>query len=233
MGRPLIFLKDWCLEDSMLKAEFLKRESENPNGLILRENQTYIPNLYKFPQFQSGNSALGQLSNGIQIQITQICYEKLKAKFRSFKKKLKDKDKVNKHYLLNRQTANYINKLKEDFTLHREEDVIENLIKDRINDNAQLKHFEKLERSPLNLLKLKNELSYYKKLCEQAETDKSQFYIRIDELEDLLARAYLLNEFLKDTLQDHNIAFHHPSINDEIVKKYKFEIRNNLRTYLQ
>ena len=154
MGRPLIFLKDWCLEDSMLKAEFLKKESENPKGLILVENQTYIPNFYNFPQFRSGNFELGQLSNGKQIQITQICYEKLKAKFRTFKKKVKDKDKVNKHYLLNRQTANYINKLKEDFTLHREEDVIENLIKDRINDNAQLKYFEKLERSPLNLLKL-------------------------------------------------------------------------------
>jgi hypothetical protein len=26
MGRPQIFLKDWCLEDSLLKAEFLKKE---------------------------------------------------------------------------------------------------------------------------------------------------------------------------------------------------------------
>ena len=82
-------------------------------------------------------------------------------------------------------------------------------------------------------LKLKNELSHYKKLYEQAETDKSLFYIRIDELEDLLARAYLLNVFFKETLQEHNIEFRHPSINDEIVQKYKFEIRHNLRTYLE
>jgi hypothetical protein len=33
MGRPQISLKDWCAEDSLLKAEFLKKESENPKVL--------------------------------------------------------------------------------------------------------------------------------------------------------------------------------------------------------
>ena len=42
-----------------------------------------------------------------------------------------------------------------------------------------------------------------------------------------------LNDFFKETLQEHKIDFHHPLIDDETARKYKFEIRNNLRTYLE
>ena len=53
MGRPQIYLKDWCLEDGLLKAEFIKKESENPRGLVTRTHQGYLPNLNIYPHFQS------------------------------------------------------------------------------------------------------------------------------------------------------------------------------------
>ena len=55
--------------------------------------------------------------------------------------------------------------------------------------------------------------------------------VRINELDDLLARVYLLNEFLKETLEEHAIEYCRPLINDDDVERYKGEIRNNLRTH--
>lgn len=42
MGRPQIYLKDWCSEDGLLKAEFIKKESENPRGLVIKTHQISI-----------------------------------------------------------------------------------------------------------------------------------------------------------------------------------------------
>lgn len=110
MGRPQIYLKDWCLEDGLLKAEFIKKESENPRGLVTRTHQGYLPNLNIYPHFQSGNVDIGRLSNGLSIHVTQTCYEKLKAKFRTFKKNDKDKDKVKKQYSLDIETAYFLSR---------------------------------------------------------------------------------------------------------------------------
>ena len=82
MGRPQIYLKDWCSEDGLLKAEFIKKESENPRGLVIKTHQGYSPNFNIYPHFQSGNFYIGILRNGLSIQVTQSCYEKIKAKFR-------------------------------------------------------------------------------------------------------------------------------------------------------
>ena len=82
MARSQISLKDWCAKDSLLKAEFLKKESENPKGLVvITSHQGYLPNINIYPHFQSVNFDRGRLINGLSIQVTQSCYEKLKAKF--------------------------------------------------------------------------------------------------------------------------------------------------------
>ena len=234
MGRPQIYLKDWCLEDGLLKAEFLKKESENPKGLVIRNDQGfYSPNCYTYPQFQSGNVYIGILSNGLSIQVTQSCYEKLKAKFRTFKKNDKDKNKVKKQYYLDKETVNFLSNFKEKYNYAREENVIEYLVRKHEKQKLDSEHLDKLDKSPIRVQYLKNELAAYKNLCAQAENDKLLLQVRINELDDLLARAYFLNEFLKDTLQEHKIDFHQPLIEEETLKKYKFEIRNNLRTYLE
>jgi hypothetical protein len=234
MGRPQIYLKDWCLEDGLLKAEFLKKESENPKGLVIRNDQGfYSPNWYTYPQFQSGNVYIGILSNGLSIQVTQSCYEKLKAKFRTFKKNDKDKNKVKKQYYLDKETVNFLSNFKEKYNYAREENVIEYLVRKHEKQKLDSEHLDKLDKSPIRVQYLKNELAAYKNLCAQAENDKLLLQVRINELDDLLARAYFLNEFLKDTLQEHKIDFHQPLIEEETLKKYKFEIRNNLRTYLE
>lgn len=231
MGRPQIYLKDWCLEDSKLKAEFLKKESENRGGLVKRENQIYIPNFGIYPQFQSHSSDVGVLINNMQIQVTLACYEKLKAKFRTFKKKEKDKNKVKKQYYLDKETANFLSNFKEKNNYNREEVVIEYLVKKHEKQKLDSEHLDKLDKSAIRVQYLKNELADCKELCSKTENYKVLLKVRINELEDLLARAYLLNEFLKETLEEHSIEYCRPLINDDDVERYKAEIRNNLRTH--
>lgn len=233
MGRPQIYLKDWCSEDGLLKAEFIKKESENPRGLVIKTHQGYSPNFNIYPHFQSGNFYIGILRNGLSIQVTQSCYEKIKAKFRTFKKKEKDKNKVKKQYSLDRETTNFLSNFKEKYNYSREENVIEYLVRKYEKQKLDSEHLDKLDKSAIRVQHLKNELANYKNLCAQAENDKLDLQVRINELDDLLARAFALNDFFKETLQEHKIDFHHPIIDDETARKYKFEIRNNLRTYLE
>lgn len=234
MGRPQIFLKDWCLKDGQLKAEFLKKESENPRGLVvITSHQGYLPNFNIYPSFQQDNFDNGKLSNGLLIHVPQNCFQKLKARFRNFKKKVKDKNKVKKQYSLDRETAIFLANFKEKYNYSREENVIEYLVRKHEKQKLDSEHFDKLDKSAIRVQKLKNELEHYKNISTQAEDDRIFLQIRINELDDLLARAYILNEFFKETLQEHGVNFHHPLIDDETVKKYIFEIRNNLRTYLE
>lgn len=233
MGRPQIYLNDWCLDDGLLKVEFLKKESENKRGLVIRTDQGYTPNWDIYPQFQSGNVNLGILSNGIPIQVTQNCYEKLKAKFRTFKKKDKDKDKVKKQYYLDNKTVNFISDLKEKNNYGREDVVIEYLVKEYQKLKQETQSREKIEKSSKYDQNLKKQLTDYKEAYTEMKNDVRLLQNRINELDDLLARAYLLNEFFKEILQEHKVKFHYPPIDKETIQKYKFEIRNNLRTYLE
>lgn len=231
MGRPQIYLKDWCLEDGLLKAEFLKKESENQRGLVIRTDQGYTPNWNIYHQFQSSNVDMGILSNGIPIQVTQNCYEKLKAKFRTFKKKDKDKNKVKKQYFLDRETANFLSNFKEKYNYSREENVIEYLVKKHEKQKLDSEHLDKLDKSAIRVQHLKNELADCKEVCSKNENDRELLKVRINKLDGLLAKAYLLNEFLKGTLEEHAIEYCQPLINDDDVERYKAEIRNNLRTH--
>ncbi|MCU4337977.1 hypothetical protein [Acinetobacter dispersus] len=230
MGRPQIFLKDWCLEDRLLKAEFLKKESENPRGLIIKNQYGYITNHTTYPQFHSDSAGVG-ICNGLQIQVTVNCYEKLKAKFRTFKKKDKDKNKVKKQYFLDRETANFLSNFKEKYNYSREENVIEYLVKKHEKQKLDSEHLDKLDKSAIRVQYLKNELAECKEVCSKTENDRSLLKVRINELDDLLASACLLNEFLKEILKEHAIEYCRPLITDDDIERYKAEIRNNLRTY--
>lgn len=233
MGRPQIHIKDWCLEDGLLKAEFLKKESENLKGLVRRIDGGYASNFDVYAQLQPQDSIHGILNDGMQLWITSSCYEKLKAKFRSFKKKVKDKNKVKKQYQLNKETANFLSTFKEQNHYDREEVVVEYLVAKYQNQKLQFEHLDKLDKSSIRVLHLKNELDHCKNICAQNETDKSFLQAYVNELKDLLARAYLLNEFFRETLKEHAIEYSRPLINNDDVEKYKTEIRNNLHTYLK
>lgn len=233
MGRPAIFLKDWCLKEGALKVAFLEEESKNPRGLIIKTGQEYQANFTHYPHYPSnGPWQIGKLQNGIQIQIPPVFYEKLRGKFNTYKKKKKDAGKVQKNYYLEKQTVNFLSKLKEINHWDREEIVIEYLANVYQGRELQFKSFKKIENSSIHLQNLKNELDHYKGLCVNAENDKITLRKRINELEDLLARAYLSNKLLKETLQDNQIEFPRPLIDEETVERYKSEIRNNLNTHL-
>lgn len=231
MGRPQTHLKDWCLEDYLLKAEFLKRESESPRGLIIRTDQGYVPNFNIYPQFQANNFSAVVLSNGITIHVSQSCYDKLKAKFRTFKKKNKDRNKVKKQYSLDKETAKFLSDFKEKYNYAREENVIEHLVKKHEKQALDSEHLNKLDKSFIRVQHLKSELAEYKEVCSKNKNDKVFLKAHISELDNLLAKAYLLNEFFKKTLKEHAIEYYPPSINDDDVERYKAEIRNNLRSY--
>lgn len=233
MGRPAIFLKDWCLKEGALKVAFLEEESKNPRGLIIKTGEGYQANFTGYPHLHSNEYFhLGTLQNGIQIKIPGIFYEKLRGKFNTYKKNKKDADKVKKNYYLEKQTVNFLSKLKEINHWDREEIVIEYLANVYQGRELQFKSFKKIENSSIHLQNLKNELDHYKGLCVNAENDKITLRKRINELEDLLARAYLSNKLLKETLKDNQIEFSQPPIDEETVERYKSEIRNNLNTHL-
>ena len=69
------------------------------------------------------------------------------------------------------------------------------------------------------------------------QMDQALLIANLNEIKNMAHRIIMefpfLNDFFKETLQEHKIDFHHPIINDETARKYKFEIRNNLRTYLE
>lgn len=233
MGRPAIFLKDWCLKEGALKVAFLEEESKNPRGLIIKTGEGYQANFTGYPHLHSNEYFhLGTLQNGIQIKIPSIFYEKLRGKFNTYKKNKKDADKVKKNYYLEKQTVNFLSKLKEINHWDREEIVIEYLANVYQGRELQFKSFKKIENSSIHLQNLKNELDHYKGLCVNAENDKITLRKRTNELEDLLARAYLSNKLLKETLKDNQIEFSQPPIDEETVERYKSEIRTNLNTHL-
>ena len=77
MARSQISLKDWCAKDSLLKAEFLKKESENPRGLVvITSHQGYLPNINIYPHFQSGNIYSRILNNDLLIVVNTSKEEK-------------------------------------------------------------------------------------------------------------------------------------------------------------
>ncbi|AUX86601.1 hypothetical protein C3F34_11505 [Acinetobacter sp. ACNIH2] len=199
MGRPQIYLKDWCLEDSLLKAEFLKKESENPRGLVvITSHQGYIPNINIYPHFQSGNFDRGRLNNGLSIQVTPSCYEKLKAKFRTFKKNDNDKNKVKKQYHFEKELSARIQYLKNENGWAKEEIVIEHVINAYTNSMAYNKSKAKVDTKIIKLQILNEEINKNLLEIQQLKTE-------VFELKQKLLKESSAKEHYENLCKEHGI----------------------------
>lgn len=142
MSRPKITLNEWLNTDLELKDKFIERELGLKNGYNLLKHE--------------GNSILGTDStiatpnllnshhhkfNGIWL--TAFEFEKLKAKYRVYKKNINDKDLIKKQYKFKEQTCKRILKLKGKNKFSREEEVIEFLLneynkKDNLDEKVKV-----------------------------------------------------------------------------------------------
>ena len=198
MGRSQISLKDWCAKDSLLKAAFLKKECENPRGLIIRNEQHYHPNPNIFPQFHVDNLSTVALNNGITIHVSQSCYEKLKAKFRTFKKKDNDKNKVKKQYHFEKELSTRIQYLKNKNGRAKEETVIEHVINAYTNFTAYNKSKAQVETKTIKLQVLNEEINKNLLEIQQLKTE-------VFELKQKLLKESSAKEHYENLCKEHGI----------------------------
>ena len=199
MTRSQISLKDWCAKDSLLKAEFLKKESENPRGLVvITSHQGYLPNINIYPHFQSGNFDSGRLNNGLSIQVTPSCYEKLKAKFRTFKKNDNDKNKVKKQYHFEKELSARIQYLKNENGWAKEETVIEHVINAYTNFVAYNKSKAKVDTKIIKLQVLNEEINKNLLEIQQLKTE-------VFELKQKLLKETSAKEHYENLCKEHGI----------------------------
>ena len=199
MTRSQISLKDWCAKDSLLKAEFLKKESENPKGLVvITSHQGYLPNFDIYPHFKLGNFDNGRLNNGLSIQVTPSCYEKLKAKFRTFKKNDNDKNKVKKQYHFEKELSARIQYLKNKNGWAKEETVIEHVINAYTNFMAYNKSKAKVDTKIIKLQVLNEEINKNLLEIQQLKTE-------VFELKQKLLKETSAKEHYENLCKEHGI----------------------------
>lgn len=209
--------------------DFLHKESQNPHGLIARNQENL---LIGKNQNNYSNLIYAQLTNGFSLRITHEVFDKLKAKYRTFKKNLKDSGLVSKNYKLKKQTAEYIRSVKEKNGWKREEDVIEDVINNIQNIEVNKKTITQLNTKEIKLATLNNAITNNMILIRDLSKDKDILTREINEIKMLLAAAYLKNEFYIEELKHRNISVKQPKITEETVRKKFLEIEPFLKAYI-
>lgn len=137
-------------------------------------------------------------ANGLSIQVTQSCREKLKAKFRTFKKKDNDKNKVKKQYHFEKELPARIQYLKNENGWAKEETVIEHIINAYTNFMAYNKSKAKVNTKTIKLQVLNEEID--KNLLEI-----QQLKTKIFELEQKLLKEISAKEHYENLCKEHCI----------------------------
>lgn len=211
--------------------DFLHKESQNPHGLIAR-NQENLLLLISKDQNNYSNLIYAQLTNEFSLRITHEAFDKLKAKYRTFKKNLKDSGLVSKNYKLKKQTAEYIRSVKEKNGWQREEDVIEDVINNIQNIEVNNKTITQLNTKGVRLDTLQKRIDSDTLIINNLSQDKYLLVNEIYRLKDLLARAYLKNDFYIEELELRDILIKHPNIAQDSVRKKLLEIEYVLKAHI-
>lgn len=209
--------------------DFLHKESQNPHGLIARNQENL---LIGKNQNNYSNLIYAQLTNGFSLRITHEVFDKLKAKYRTFKKNLKDSGLVSKNYKLKKQTAEYIRSVKEKNGWKREEDVIEDVINNIQNTEVNKKTITQLNTKGIRLDTLQKRIDSDALIINNLSKDKYLLMNEIYRLKDLLARAYLKNEFYTEEFKHRKISIKQPKITEETVRKKLLEIEYAFEAHL-
>lgn len=229
MSRPKLTLQEWCNDDQKIKMDFLHKESQNPHGLIARNQENL---LISRDQMNRNNYTSAKLANGLSLTITDSTFDKLKAKYRTFKKNLKDSGLVSKNYKLKKQTAEYIRSVKEKNGWKREEDVIEDVINNIQNIEVNKKTITQLHSKEIKLATLNNEINNNYMHIHQLSEDKNVLTREIYKMKKLLAAAYLKNDFYIEELKHRNLSIGHPNITEETVRRKLLEIEQVLNVHI-
>lgn len=232
MSRPKLTLQEWCNKESRLKLEFLKKECESPLGIVVLNCSTYPPKVLNRGNTSNYNYAAASLHDGKSIKITNDCFDALKNKFRTYKKNLNDSGLMSKNYKLKKQTAEYIRSIKEQNGWKREEDVIEDMINNIQNIEVNKKTITQLNTKGIRLDTLQKRIDSDALIINNLSEDKYLLMNEIYRLKDLLARAYLKNEFYTEEFKHRKISIKQPKITEETARKKLLEIEYAFEAHL-
>ncbi|MFG0635333.1 hypothetical protein [Acinetobacter soli] len=225
MGRPPISLQEWCNDDQKLKLDFIEKESQRSGGLIRCNGNYYIPRSVTSQEAQIS----AQLSNQHTILLDSKCFEKLKNRYRTVKKNQKDRDLTKKQYMLDSQTIQLIKRIQEKNTWSREEAVIEHVISLYANSYTAKKTKAQLETKPIKLKLLNDEITKNLDKIKQLSQMNQYLQQEIDQLLDLLAKAYLVSDQYKDLLENNSIDIPAPKLDEIITLAKKEKVKEELK----
>lgn len=225
MGRPPISLQEWCDDDQKLKLDFIEKETQRSGGLIQWNGNYYIPRVVTSQEAPIS----AQLSNQQTILLDSKCFEKLKNRYRTVKKNQKDSLLTKKQYMLDSQTIQQIKRIKEKNTWSREEAVIEHVISLYTNGYAANKTKAQLETKPIKLKLLQDEVKENLSKIMQLNQKNQYLKQKIDQLLDLLAKAYLVSDQYKDLLENNSIDIPAPKLDEIITLAKKEKVKEELK----
>lgn len=233
MTRPKIRLQEWLNTEQKIKLQFIQYESNllNPFGLLTSQTghngETHI-----IDRIQSNRLTERSMLNGMSIAISEVCFEKLKQKYRTFKNKQKDSFLIKKQYKLSKETVNSIKKIKEEFSFPREEHVIENIITGHINDKNIKQKIEKLRPKEIDLEAFKSIIDNNKKEIYNLDLKNKNLEYKIKHITHLLATSYLKNEYLESILLKNELTSEYSIPPEDEIKNKIFEINCSLNESL-
>lgn len=233
MTRPIIMLQEWLDKEKTIKLRFIQHELNplNPTGLLISQTGGN-GEIHIFDRIQNNPLTEKAALNGNFIKISKFCFDKLKPKFRTFKNKEKDSSLIKKQYKLTKETVNSIKKIKEEFSLPREEYVIENIITGHINNkNVKLK-IEKLKPKEIDLEAFKSIIDENKQEIYDLEHKNKNLEYKIKNITYLLAKSYLKNEHLEGILLENELTLEYSFLPEEKIQNKIFEINKLLKENL-
>lgn len=225
MGRPPISLQEWCNDEQKLKLDFIEKESQRLGGLIRWNGNYYIPRVVTSQEAPIS----AQLSNQQTILLDSKCFEKLKNRYRTVKKNQKDSHLTKKQYLLDSQIIQQIKRIKEENTWSREEAVIEHVISLYTNGYTAKKTKAQLETKPIKLKLLQDEITENLSKIDQLNQQNQGLKQKIDQLLDLLAKAYLVSDQYKDLLENNSVDIPAPKLDETITLATKVKVKEELK----
>ncbi|OTG86972.1 hypothetical protein B9T31_04980 [Acinetobacter sp. ANC 4558] len=239
MSRPEISLQEWLNTDVDQKMKFLQIEMDpkNADGIL-----QYIPNQQEnriHITFRNNTqnlelSGLFNYNNGQQYFISYVVlsfdqYNKLRAKYRRFDRKKNESGLLKKQYKFSQQTASNIKKLKNYWSLSREENVIENLINSHLNRKEIEQTKIQLNTKLIKANILNQAIDKLNKDIYDLNNKNEYLSKKIKEMEKLLAVEYLKSDHYKYLLDENKIETSISKIDEEKIQNKIMEIKENLK----
>jgi hypothetical protein len=233
MSRPKISLQEWLGKEQALKKKFLIQEL-NPSNFygLLQNRKTPNGTIHIEGRFGNNQQTENAILENTPIKISEVCFDKLKGKFRIFKNKEKKLNLIKKQYNFSKETAYLIKKIKTELNLLREEEVIENLINSHTNNATLHQNKIKIQTKEIKLDILKLEIEENNQRIFDLTLENKILKDKIKDIMYMLAASHLKNEYLKDNLQNYDLSYEFPTPSEDKILKKVFELNDLLKESL-